>query len=155
MHKSTLFLAVCALAAGPAAAGPADNAAAAVTHVIDQFNAGDINAFFNAHRRGALIVDEFAPYVWTGPNSVQRWAGDYAKDARTRGISGGRMDYARPIRAISNGGSAYVILPTTYRFTQRGKRMAGKGSMTFVMTGGRGHWKIASWTYSGAVPAPE
>jgi len=33
--------------------------------------------------------------------------------------------------------------------------MAGKGSMTFVLTRSGKDWKIASWTYSGATPAAE
>jgi hypothetical protein len=33
--------------------------------------------------------------------------------------------------------------------------MAGAGSMTFVMTRSGTEWKISSWTYSGATPAPE
>jgi len=33
--------------------------------------------------------------------------------------------------------------------------MAGKGSMTFVMTKVGATWKIASWTYAGATPSPE
>ena len=62
---------------------------------------------------------------------------------------------ARPIAATSDGTPAYIVLPTTYRFQQKGKKMAGKGSMTFVMRGAGKNWKIASWTYSGAQPTPE
>lgn len=155
MHKTALLLALSLLVATPATAGPAEDATAVVTRTLDKFNAGDINAFFNAHQDGALIVDEFAPYVWGGSNSAQRWAGDYTKDAEKRGISGGRVDYTGPIEASSDGASAYVVLPTTYRFMQHGKKMAGKGSMTFVMARRGADWKIASWTYSGATPAPE
>ena len=157
MRRPTLFLAAiasCLLVAGPANAGPAEDATAAVTTVLDKFNSGDIEAFFTAHRDGALIIDEFAPYVWGGPDSVQKWAGDYTKDAEARGVTGGRMDYGKPIHAASDGSSAYIVLPTTYRFSQKGTKMAGPGSMTFVMNRVGAEWKIASWTYSGAEPAP-
>lgn len=139
----------------PALATPAEDATAAVTSVLDKFAAGDINAFFAAHRDGALIVDEFAPYVWGGPQSVQRWAGGYDADAKRRGISGGRVDYGKPIQASSDGTSAYIVLPTTYRFVQNGTKMAGVGSMTFAMAHEASGWKITSWTYSGATPTPE
>jgi len=155
MHKTALLFALSLLVAAPAAAGPAEDATAVVTDVLDKFNAGDINAFFAAHQHGALIIDEFAPYIWRGTNSAERWAGDYAKDAEKRGIVAGRVDYASPIQASSNGISAYVVVPTTYRFTQNGTKMAGKGSMTFVMTRAGKDWKIASWTYSGSTPKPE
>ena len=155
MLKTTLLFALTMLAATPAAAGPAEDATSTVTSVLDKFNTGDINAFFNAHQAGAVIVDEFAPYTWGGANSVQRWAGDYMKDSARRGISGGRVDYGKPLQANSNGTSAYIVLPTTYRFIQNGKKMAGKGSMTFLMTRPQSDWKIAIWTYSGATPTPE
>jgi ketosteroid isomerase-like protein len=157
MRKLTLLLGAVAsslLAAGPASAGPAEDATATVTTTLDKFNSGDIDAFFAAHRDGALIIDEFAPYVWGGAGSAQKWAGDYMKDAETRGISGGHMDYGQPISAASDGTSAYIVLPTTYRFTQKGTKMAGAGSMTFVMSRVGSGWKIASWTYSGAEPTP-
>lgn len=158
MQKTTLLLGgivSCLLAAGPANAGPAEDATAAVTTVLDKFNAGDVESFFAAHRDGALIIDEFAPYVWGGSGSVQRWVEDYLKDAEARGISGGRIDYGKPIHAASNGNAAYIVLPTTYRFSQKGAKMAGGGSMTFVMTHIDSDWKISSWTYSGAEPTPE
>jgi hypothetical protein len=158
MRNSTLLLggiAACLFAAGPASAGPAEDATAAITTVLDKFNGGDIGAFVAAHRDGALIVDEFAPFVWGGSGSVQKWGEDYGKDAAARGISNGRIDYGKPLNAASDGANAYIVLPTTYRFTQKGAKMAGAGSMTFVMSRAAGEWKISSWTYSGATPTPE
>ena len=155
MRLKILLLAASLLIAAPAQAGPAEDATAAVTTTLDRFNAGDINAFFQAHQDNATIVDEFAPYFWSGSGAAQRWAGDYARDAETRGISGGRVDYSAPIQANSNGTSAYIVLPTVYRFVQRGARMAGRGNMTFFMTRDGANWKIAGWTYAGSTPAPE
>src|SRR4051812_16730872 len=119
MRTIVTFLASCLLAA-PALAGPAEDATAAVTSVLDRFNAGDTEAFFRAHADGAIIVDEFAPYLWTGSTAAQRWGADYGTDAKTRGISGGRVDYGAPIQANSDGTSAYIVLPSVYRFVQRG-----------------------------------
>ena len=140
--------------AAPAMAGPAEDATKAVTTVLDKFNGGDVAAFIAAHRDGAIIVDEFAPYSWTGSGSVKRWLDTYAADAKKRGISDGRVDYEAPIQANSDGSAAYIVLPTTYSFAQNGKKMAGEGSMTFVMAKVGADWKIASWTYSGATPSP-
>ena len=155
MPRFAPLFAISLLIAAPAAAGPSEDATAVATQILDKFNGGDVDAFVAAHRSGALIVDEFAPHIWNGSNSAQQWVGDYTKDAEKRGISGGRVDYGKPIQANSDGKSAYIVFPTTYRFTQNGKKMAGKGSMTFVMARSGATWKIASWTYSGATPAPE
>lgn len=156
MRKLAIFAAVMTLAtAVPATAGPAEDATRAVTTVLDKFNGGDAAAFVAAHRDGAIITDEFAPYTWSGAGSVKTWLDGYAADSKKRGISGGRVDYGAPLQASSDGSSAYIVLPTTYSFTQNGKKMAAKGSMTFVMAKTGADWKIASWTYSGATAAPQ
>ena len=143
------------LFAVPAAAGPAEDATAFINGIMDKFNNGDAKAFIGAHEDNAMIVDEFGQHVWTGPGSAQRWMDDYAKDSKAKGISGGRVDYGKPIQANSDGTTSYVVMPTTYRFTKDGRKMVAPGSMTFVVKRAGEGWKIASWTYAGATAAPE
>ena len=154
-----LGLAVAAAAtlmlAAPIQAAPVDDALASVRTWLDKFNAGDMDAFYAGHTDSPVIIDEFAPYVWTGAKVPQTWARDYDADARRQNITEPRMDYAAPIRAESNGKSAYIVLPTVYRFKQNGKSMSAAGTMTFGMTNAGGNWKIASWTYSAPAPAQD
>jgi ketosteroid isomerase-like protein len=135
-------------------AAPVDDAVAMVTSTLDKFNGGDVDAFVAAHRDGAIILDEFAPYAWGGSGSVKTWLDGYAADATTRHITDGRVDYEQPIQANSDGTSAYIVLPTVYSFKQDGKAMAGKGSMTFVMVKSGKDWKISAWSYNGETPKP-
>jgi ketosteroid isomerase-like protein len=139
----------------PALAAPVDVATAAVTTWLDKFNAGDTKAFLAAHEDNALIVDEFGQYLWSGPGAAQRWLDEFMKESAADGITAAHMDYGKPLQANSDGAAAYIVLPTTYRFEAKGKKMAGKGSMTFVMHKAADGWKIASWTYSGAAPVAE
>ncbi len=152
IRHALLFLAVTAAIAAPANAGPAEDATAAVTTSLDKFNGGDVAAFHAAHAPNAVIVDEVSPYLWAGPNASQRWLGDYMKDATAGGITGGRIDYAAPIRASASGSAAYIVLPTIYRMAQGGRAKSAAGTMTFVMTHIGNEWKIASWTYSAPEP---
>ena len=154
MRHKILFLAALCFAV-PAAAGPVEDATVALTTMMDRFNGGDAAAFIAGHQDDAVIVDEFAPYMWTGAGTAERWIGDYARDATARGISEGRVDYGAPIQANSDGQTAYIVLPTTYRFLQNGTRMAGRGNMTFMMRRNGTDWKVASWTYAGATPTAE
>jgi ketosteroid isomerase-like protein len=151
-RQAILFLAATAAFTAPVSAGPAEDATAAVTGWLDKFNAGDVAAFSAGHAPNAVIVDEFAPYHWSGASVSQRWLEDYSKDAKANGISNGRVDYATPIRAEASGTSAYIVLPTIYRMTQGGKARSAAGTMTFVMTLVGNDWKIASWTYSAPEP---
>ena len=144
------------LVTAPAAAAPADEATAFVTSIIDKFNTGDVKSWLSAQDDSTMIVDEFGPHVWNGAGSPKRWLDDYMKDSQVNGVTAGRVDYGKPLQATSDGKTAYVVLPTTYRFVQKGTKMAEPGSMTFVMRRDGPGWKIASWTYSaGGAPAPE
>lgn len=152
IRHAVIFLASAVAVAVPANAGPADDATAAVVTWMDKFNAGDMNAFSAGHAQNAVIVDEFAPYMWTGADAPKRWLEDYGKDATAKVISNSHMDYATPIRAEASETSAYIVMPTIYSFQQGGKKKSAAGSMTFVMTKVANDWKIASWTYSAAAP---
>jgi hypothetical protein len=156
MRKSVLIaaaalcawpVAVSADAAAPAAS-PADDATKFVTTIIDKFNGGDTKAWLSAQDDKTLIIDEFAPHAWSGTGSPQRWLNDYAKDSEANGVTGGRIDYGKPLQATSNGATAYVVLPTTYRFVHKEVKMAEPGSMTFAMKHDASGWKIVGWTYS-------
>ena len=161
MLRSVLAVsaALCAvgLSAGASAqmnsAAPAGDAIRFVTDIIDKFNVGDVKSWLSAQDDNTLIVDEFAPHAWSGAGSPQRWLDAYAADSKTNGVSQGRIDYGKPLQANSDGTSAYVVVPATYRFVQKSTKMSGAGSMAFVMKSSGAAWKIASWTYSAAAPA--
>jgi hypothetical protein len=137
-------------------ANPADDATKFITTVIDKFNSGDVKAWIAAQNDNTMIVDEFGPHVWSGSGSPQRWLDAYAKDSAASGVTNPRVDYGRPLQATSDGKTAYVVLPTTYRFVQKGAKMAEPSSMTFVLNRDGNGWKIVSWTYSAtAAPAPD
>lgn len=161
MLKTLVAVALVGSAAGMSAgasaqgtsAAPADEATKFVTTIIDKFNGGDVKAWLGAQENNTSIVDEFAPHVWTGAGSPQRWLDAYAADSKVNGVTGGRVDYGKPLQATSDGKTAYIVLPTTYRFVQKGVKMAEPSSMTFVMNRDGSGWKIASWTYSAAAPA--
>jgi ketosteroid isomerase-like protein len=151
--SASWFVAAAALAQP---ANPADDATKFVTTIIDKFNSGDAKAWVSAQANDTMIVDEFGPHSWSGPDSPQRWLDAYAKDSQANGITGGRVDYGKPLQATSDGTTAYIVLPTTYRFVAKGTKMAEPSNMTFVMKHGADGWKITSWTYSAtASAAPE
>jgi ketosteroid isomerase-like protein len=161
MLKSILVITATAswFVAAPAlaqAASPADDATKFVTTILDKFNGGDAKAWISAQANDTMIVDEFGPHAWSGAGSAQHWLDDYMKDSHTNGITGGRVDYGKPLQATSDGKTAYIVLPTTYRFVQKGTKMAEPSNMTFVVNREGNGWKIASWTYSAtAAAAPE
>jgi hypothetical protein len=126
-----------------------------VHEFIDGFNTGDMKSAYAACAAGSInIVDEFAPYRWSGPDAAHRWAADYDKHAKATSVSDGSVKYGAPTRTEVEGDLAYVIVPTVYRYRQNGHPTAEEGQVTFVLHAEAGAWKIRAWTWSGVKPHP-
>jgi hypothetical protein len=152
-----MILTLCAgvALASAAIAAPADDVTAPIHQFIDGFNSGNVKSAYAAYATGNVtIIDEFPPHRWVGPNAPRAWAADYTKHARARGITDGKVEYGKPTREEIEGKLAYVIIPTVYRYKERGKPLVEEGQMTFVLNSGAAGWKISSWTWSGVVPHP-
>jgi ketosteroid isomerase-like protein len=122
---------------------------------IDGFNSGDTKSGYAAYAPGDIvIVDEFAPHRWVGPDAAHQWAADYDKHSSAIGVSDGSVKYGRATRTEIEGDVAYVIIPTVYNYKQHGKPMAEEGQMTFVLHSQADGWKISDWTWSGVKPHP-
>ena len=153
MKRATMLLLASVLAVPHAiAVGPAD-VRTPIHQLIDGFNNGDVKSAYAAYATGdILIVDEFAPYRWIGPHAAQQWAADYDKHAQATGVSDGLVKYGAPTRVEIESDAAYVIVPTTYLYKQRGNALREEGKMTFVLHRETEGWKISSWTWSGVRP---
>jgi hypothetical protein len=148
-----LFVTVLMVPSGLSAATP--DVTAPIHQFIDGFNTGDTKSAYAAFSTGDItIIDEFAPHRWLGPHATQDWAADYDKHAQATGVSDGIVKYGAPTRTEIEGDVAYVIVPTTYLYKERGQPMAEEGQMTFVLHSEAGGWKIRSWTWSGVKPHP-
>jgi hypothetical protein len=156
MHKALIpIAATLVLLPVAAAADPASDATAFVTSTIEKLNAGDGKGFIAAHEDSPIIVDEFGQHVWSGPAAANRWWNDFTVMSHATGMSNGRLEYGKPLQATSDGNVGYVVLPTTYRYVQKGTKMTEPGNMTFVIRKDGAAWKIASWTYSGGAAVPD
>lgn len=131
----------------------ADDAAAPVRQFIDGFNGGDTKSAFAAYAPGDIvIIDEFAPFRWTGPRAAQQWAADYGKHAKATGVTGGKVSYGKPTRQEVAGDTGYVIVPTVYSYKEKGRAMAEEGSITASVRRAPDGWKLTGWTWSGVAP---
>ena len=146
-----LLVSVVLAPAGMLAAAP--DVTVPIRQFIDGFNTGDIKSAYAAYSTGDItIVDEFAPHRWVGPHAPQDWAADYDRHAKATGVSDGIVKYGAPTRTEIEIDVAYVIVPTTYLYKERGKSMVEEGQMTFVLHADPAGWKIKSWTWSGTKP---
>lgn len=148
MRRTALLLAFLLMTPVRVLAGPTDDATeAALTAVANIMT--DHEAFLAVHDQDAVIVDDFSPYIWKGAGSVKRWSADERKLLRTKHITQPRITSGEPLRAVSDGGTAYIVIPITYDFLLDGKEASDKGTFTFVMRHAESGWKISSWSYNG------
>ncbi len=148
MRRTALFLAFLLMAPVRALAGPTEDATDTALKAVANIMT-DHEAFLAAHEKDAVIVDDFFPYVWKGAGSVQRWSADERKLLRTKHITQPRITSGKPLRALSDGGTAYIVIPITYDFLLDGQKASDKGTFTFVMQHAESGWKISSWSYNG------
>lgn len=142
-----------AMAAAPVAAAEDASVATPLRQFVDAFNKGDLKGVMANYAAGDIaIIDDFAPYVWTGPKAAQAWAADLAKSGTATGVTEGAVKIGSPTRTEVAGNFAYAIVPARYTYKEHGKAMTEEGQMTFALKGGAKAWKVSGWTWTGPVP---
>ena len=116
---------------------------------VEAFNKGDVVTAAATMVDKVTIADEVAPFHWRGKDAFASWGKDYDIDAKAKGITDPSVTIAAPTREIVTATAAYVIVPATYRFKQKGVKMVEVAQMTFTLEKGAGGWKINGWTWTG------
>lgn len=136
-------------------AQPADAAITApVFTFVDAFNKGDVAAAAATHAAGAdlAILDEVPPFVWRGPNAFQAWMAALDADAKQKGLDVPKVTLGKVTRVETSGDDAYVVVPATYTFTQKGVAMIERAQIAVALKRGTGGWLIHSWAWTGPKP---
>ncbi|MGH7738103.1 MAG: hypothetical protein ACREMP_09600 [Candidatus Tyrphobacter sp.] len=137
------------LRANTAAAAPPDPAISSMLGgLLAAVNANDaarVDTYFAAD---AVVVDEIAPYEWTGPHVGLRWW--RAVDATSARMHVKSLHArALPITQwhLSNG-QAYVVLPLVLTSTVHGKTSRETGLWTFTLRRRGSAWAVETVTWS-------
>jgi len=126
-----------------------------VHQFADNFNKGDLKAAMAAFAPGSIsIIDEVAPFTWTGPGAVQDWAQSLTANDAKAGITNENVTLGALTRSIIEGDRGYAVVAVTYSYKQKGKAMREPASMVFSLVNGADGWKINGWTWTGTVPQP-
>jgi hypothetical protein len=139
--------------AGPTlAAKMAGGPMSAIHQFIDDFNKGDMAGAKAAHVDAPTIIDEVAPYMWSGSGAVDAWAADLVKDAKANGDTDNKVRLGRVLITHAEADKAYVHLNADYLYREHMKSMVEHGGFTFALTRDGGDWKIAGWSWNGTAP---
>lgn len=132
--------------ADPAAAGPQPTPAMLeAVHDLVAFMSAPSSAnhprVFAPH--GPCIIENFAPFVFCGPNAAAEWESAYR--AHSEGETGLVAKFG-PARDFSESGDrAYFSLPTTWTGTLNGRHFEELGAWAFVLERDAARWRVLGY----------
>ncbi|HXQ10284.1 MAG TPA: nuclear transport factor 2 family protein [Caulobacteraceae bacterium] len=147
--KVLVFGLLVSLPAAPAFASDKDDAMAAVQKYLASFNTGDRAAAAALCAPDAIVIDDFPPYAWQGPNTCTTWwdaLGGY-NQAQGIGLPSDVKQSGAAWQLSVTGDRAYIVLPVTYDYAQHGKAVVEAGSIwTIALEKTASGWLIAGWS---------
>jgi len=150
-------LALAALSAGAARAddvSAADKAAltAPVQHLADSINAGNAEVPQGVFAPGSVVLDDFAPFHWTGKTDGAGWyralVGTTHQQHGDFLAMKGAVKIGEPAFARIQDNNAYVVYPSTFDFTENGKRIHQMAEWLFTEQRIGGKWLITGHTWA-------
>jgi hypothetical protein len=135
------------LVTGAAHAGDAA-VEAPVRQLVAALNAGNVKAASATHIAAPTLIDEAAPYFWSGPKAVERWYADLDASEKASGIKDGVVAIGTPVRELVSGSQAYVVWPATYSYEKKTVPLRETAQWVFTLVKQESGWKIASWAWA-------
>jgi ketosteroid isomerase-like protein len=147
-------LAAVAALAGPAGAvqvaGPNADVTAVVDAALSAGQRGDVAAMRAQYAQDCAFVDEFAPFLWTGPNAIDRYFASAGQTYQETRHTADKVAAGPAAFVYVSGDRAFVVEPVSGTASIRGKPYAAKGAFAFTLARIDGHWKITSQTWTKA-----
>ena len=115
-----------------------------VARFMETLDAANLNATFADH--GVTIIENFAPFVFTGPGAVESWTKEFRAHAegfaQLHHTFGTAQDFGR------SGDRAFFSLPTTWTGLNHGKRFSENGGWAFVLLKQNDGWRIQNYAWA-------
>ncbi|HLJ84097.1 MAG TPA: hypothetical protein VKT51_08005 [Candidatus Eremiobacteraceae bacterium] len=144
---------VSALAVAPALCAPSQpmpsTAMMIPIRALVRFVNTGISAPSGTYARGAVITDEFAPFVWTTADAGTRWSTGFAAYNASSKITKPHIVLAVPTEFNVSATRAYIVFPAAFTPLLNGKPFTETGYWTFVLVKDGAVWRVASQTWAG------
>ena len=149
MNKICLVAIACLIGNSSPAMAQQSEVLVAVNHFVDGFNKGDMKVLLSSCANETSIIDEFPPHEWHGDGACKRWMDDYVSNAKANGITDGLVTLGTPSHVDVTGDRAYVVIPSTYTWKQKGVAMREDGSaFAFAMHKEKDGWRFTGWSWA-------
>jgi hypothetical protein len=144
MHRLLIAFAVSVLAAGSSPASDRGD----IMVVLEQWNDADEAKAVGACADEASVTDDIPPFEWHGAGACARWQKDYDAYLQKEGMSEATGTLGKPRQLLISADHAYAVLPATFAFTQKGKRVNVVATATFALHKTAAGWRITAWTWA-------
>ncbi len=142
-------LAMAPAAASKAAASDKTDVMVTVNQFNDSLNKGDTKTALAACAAPSSIIDEFPPHHWLGATACADWANDFDAYNKKYGITQPFAKLGKPRHVDITADRAYVVVPATYTYKQKGKRVTESGStLTVALQKVAEGWRITGWAWT-------
>ena len=149
-----LAAAVVACVAAPAASARDAAIDATIKRMTDGFNKGDMAAVKAVHVAAPTIIDNVAPFAWSGPGAFDRWLADLGTAEAAAGKADGVVTVAPVVDEVVQGARAFVVTRSSYADKQKGRAMREAGYTSFVLVKIGPEWKVESWSWASPAAVP-
>ena len=128
---------------------PAAELISVLRRFIDDVNSGNGEAALGRLTEDVCIVEDIAPFRWTGPQAGGQWLGAMGTNAQRLGITAITMTPGDPRRTEVEGDHGYCIMPGRVTLEGPDTTLYEDGLLTFAMRLEREQWKISAMTWTG------
>lgn len=140
-------------AASAATAKPTPAMMKPVRALLQALNTNSAAPAAGAFTANAIIVDEFAPFRWTGPSAASQYMSSFGSMIKAAKLSDVHGTIGKVTAFDRTGNRAYMVIATDVAATMNGKRSVEHGTWTFTLQSSGSTWQIDSVTW-GTVSAP-
>lgn len=132
---------------GSQMSGQPDAAMMAPIELVARFiKTGDDSCLKAFADEGVTILENFAPHLFSGPRSVNRWAEAMRAHAST--LSGLSHRFAPACDFSIEGDRAFLTLPTHWSGLSNGRRFEEDGGWAFLLVRQGGEWRVLSYGWA-------
>lgn len=109
---------------------------------------GDTAGIARAYAPDPSIVDEFAPFRWTGSDAAKRWARGFAASNNAGNVTDVGLTHEKPRFVTRSGERAWLVYPAKFTFRVGGKPAWETAAWTFALVRIAGAWRIEASTWA-------
>ncbi len=120
---------------------------APIAAAIAAGQSGNVKLLREQYVPSPTIVDEFAPFRWSGAQALEAYFVSYGRMVKATKMSDSKVTWGSPTYTYVAANSAYVLVPIATTAKVHGKPYTEKGTIAFTLQRTDSGWKIATQTW--------